>query len=71
MFAIRPILLYLAKTLINSGEAAQLAARSSLHKLAGTCIEAARRSLLVLEALDRQKMLSMLWMDYPEYRPRN
>ncbi|KAK6225254.1 hypothetical protein QIS74_01301 [Colletotrichum tabaci] len=54
MYDIRPILLHLAKTRMANQESPELRPESQLHKLAGTCVEAAQRSISILEALQKQ-----------------
>ncbi|KAH7376812.1 hypothetical protein B0T11DRAFT_24189 [Plectosphaerella cucumerina] len=59
MYAIRPILLHLAKARMANQESPELRPESQLHKLAGTCIEAAQRSISILEALQKQGVLGV------------
>lgn len=60
MYDIRPILLHLAKTRMANQESPELRPESQLHKLAGTCVEAAQRSISILEALQKQGELGMV-----------
>lgn len=59
MYAIRPILLHLAKARMANQESPELRPESQLHKLAGTCIEAAQRSISILEALQKKGVLGV------------
>jgi hypothetical protein len=62
ILATRPIVLHLARE-SSSGSSQAILSSGPLQQLAETCIDAARRSLTILGALQRQGLIGMLFID--------
>ncbi|CVL06103.1 related to positive activator of transcription [Fusarium mangiferae] len=58
IYAVRPILLYMARSSFSGGNDLYTSMSPALRRLADTCVEAARKSLVILHGLCKQDIIA-------------